>query len=103
MFGYTSPGSASHLAMELRGEAGMKDFELVSWYGVWGPKGLPADVTAKLQSEMAKIVKQPDVSQRLLTTGFEPAGSTADEFSKSIKDEMAKYGRIIKAANITLN
>ena len=83
-------------------EAGMKGFELVSWYGVWGPKGLPADVTAKLQTEMAKIVKQPDVSQRLLTIGFEPVGSTADEFAKYIKDEMTKYGAIIKAANIKL-
>ena len=84
-------------------EAGMKGFELVSWYGVWGPKGLPADVTAKLQSEMSKIIKQPDVTQRLLTIGFEPVGSTADEFSKYIKDEMAKYDQIIKAANIQLN
>jgi tripartite-type tricarboxylate transporter receptor subunit TctC len=83
-------------------EAGMKGFELVSWYGVWGPRGLPADVVAKLQTEMAKIVKQPDVSQRLLTIGFEPVGSTAPEFAKYIKDEMTKYGAIIKSANIKL-
>jgi tripartite-type tricarboxylate transporter receptor subunit TctC len=83
-------------------EAGMKGFELVSWYGVWGPRGLPADIVAKLQTEMAKIVKQPDVSQRLLTIGFEPVGSTAPEFAKYIKDEMTKYGAIIKSANIKL-
>ena len=83
-------------------EAGMQGFELVSWYGVWGPRGLPADVVAKLQTEMAKIVKQPDVSQRLLTIGFEPVGSTAPEFAKYIKDEMTKYGAIIKSANIKL-
>jgi tripartite-type tricarboxylate transporter receptor subunit TctC len=83
-------------------EAGMQGFELVSWYGVWGPRGLPADVTARLQTEMAKIVKQPDVSQRLLTIGFEPVGSTAPEFAKYIKDEMTKYGAIIKSANIKL-
>jgi tripartite-type tricarboxylate transporter receptor subunit TctC len=84
-------------------ESGMKGFELVSWYGVWGPKALPADITARLQSEMAKAVKQPDVSQRLLTIGFEPVGSTASEFDKYIKDEMAKYEKIIKAANIKLD
>ena len=84
-------------------ESGMKGFELVSWYGVWGPKGLPQDITAKLQSEMAKVVKQQDVAQRLLTIGFEPVGSTASEFSKYIKDEMAKYEKIIKAANIKLD
>ena len=81
----------------------MKGFELVSWYGVWGPKALPADITNKLQAEMAKIIKQPDVSQRLLTIGFEPVGSTAPEFDKYIKDEMSKYEKIIKAANIKLN
>jgi len=83
-------------------EAGMKGFELVSWYGVWGPKGLPAEITNRLQTEMVKIVKQPDVSQRLLTIGFEPVGSTAAEFDKYIKDEMSKYDQIIKAANIRL-
>ena len=36
-------------------ESGMKGFEFVSWYGVWGPKGLPADISAKLQAEMAKV------------------------------------------------
>ncbi len=84
-------------------EAGMKGFELVSWYGVWGPKAMPADITNKLQAEMAKIIKQPDVSQRLLTIGFEPVGSTAPEFDKYIKDEMSKYEKIIKAANIKLD
>ena len=84
-------------------ELGMKGFELVSWYGVWGPKALPPDVTNKLQSEMVKIIKQPDVTQRLLTIGFEPVGSTASEFSAYIKDEMAKYDRIINAANIKLD
>ena len=84
-------------------ESGMKGFELVSWYGVWGPKALPPDVTNKLQSEMVKIIKQPDVTQRLLTIGFEPVGSTASEFSAYIKDEMAKYDRIINAANIKLD
>jgi len=83
-------------------EAGMQGFELVSWYGVWGPRGLPADVVTKLQTEMARIVKLPDVSQRLLIIGFEPVGSTAPEFAKYIKDEMAKYGAIIKSANIKL-
>ena len=84
-------------------ESGMKGFEFVSWYGVWGPKGMPADVLARLETEMAKIVKQPDVQQRLLTTGFEPAGSTAGEFSRFIVSEMTKYEKIIKDANIKID
>jgi tripartite-type tricarboxylate transporter receptor subunit TctC len=84
-------------------ESGMKDFDFVSWYGVWGPRDLPADIVARLEAEMTKIVKQPDVQQRLLTTGFEPVGTSAKEFSKFIVDEMAKYEKIIKAANIKLD
>lgn len=81
-------------------ESGMKGFEFVSWYGVWGPKGLPADITAKLQSEMAKVVQLPDVQQRMDVMGFESVGSTTYYFAKYIKTEMAKYEKIIKDANI---
>jgi tripartite-type tricarboxylate transporter receptor subunit TctC len=84
-------------------ESGAKGFEFVSWYGVWGPKGLPADITAKLATEMARIVKQPDVQQRLNVQGFEAIGSTADYFTKYIADEMAKYGKIIKDAAIKVD
>ena len=48
---------------------------------------------------MAKIVERPDVKERLLL-GFEPIGSTPDDFAKYITDEMAKYEKIIKDANI---
>jgi tripartite-type tricarboxylate transporter receptor subunit TctC len=84
-------------------ESGMKDFEFVSWYGVWGPKGLPAEITTKLATEMAKVVKQPDVQKRLITIGFDPVGSNPGEFAKYITDEMAKYEKVIKDANIKVN
>ena len=72
----------------------------MSWYGVWGPRGLPPDITAKLQMEMAKVVQQPDVKQRMSVIGFESVGSTSDYFSKYIKTEMAKYEKVIKDAGI---
>ena len=55
-------------------ESGMKGFEFVSWYGLWGPKNLPADISAKLQSEIAKILARPDMKERLSVLGFEPIG-----------------------------
>ena len=82
-------------------ESGMKGFEFVSWYGLWGPKNLPADVSTKLQSDIAKVLAQPDVKERLKVLGFDPIGSTSDQFAKYIGDEMAKYEKIIKDANIT--
>jgi tripartite-type tricarboxylate transporter receptor subunit TctC len=81
-------------------ESGMTGFDFSSWYGLWGPKGLPADITAKLQAEVAKITAQPDFKERLGVLGFEPIGSTAAEFAKYIDEESAKYGQIIRDAKI---
>ncbi|WP_456624176.1 Bug family tripartite tricarboxylate transporter substrate binding protein [Bradyrhizobium sp. P5_C12] len=81
-------------------ESGMKGFEFGSWYGLWGPKGLPADLVATIQAEIARIVQRSEVRERFALLGFEPLGSTPDYFAGFIKDEMAKYQQIIKDANI---
>ena len=81
-------------------ESGMTGFDFSSWYGLWGPKGLPADITAKLQAEVAKALAAPDVKERLAVLGFEAIGSTPEVFVKYIDDESAKYGQIIKDAKI---
>ncbi|MDA9506294.1 hypothetical protein XI09_16970 [Bradyrhizobium sp. CCBAU 11386] len=81
-------------------ESGMKGFEFGSWYGLWGPKGLPADLVATIQAEVARIVQRPEVRERFALLGFEPLGSTPDYFAGYIKDETAKYQQIIKDANI---
>jgi tripartite-type tricarboxylate transporter receptor subunit TctC len=81
-------------------ESGMKGFEFVSWYGLWAPKNLPADISAKLQSDIAKVLARPDMKERLSLLGFEPIGSTSDEFKTYIDTEMAKYEAIIRDAKI---
>jgi tripartite-type tricarboxylate transporter receptor subunit TctC len=81
-------------------ESGMTGFDFSSWYGLWGPKELPADITAKLQAEIAKVLARPEVKERLAVLGFEPIGSTAAEFASYIDAESAKYGQIIRDARI---
>ena len=81
-------------------ESGFPGFEFVSWYGLWGRRDLPADITAKLQMRIAKILAQPDVKQRLSVLVFDAIGSTPDYFASFIDSEMAKYGKIIRDANI---
>jgi tripartite-type tricarboxylate transporter receptor subunit TctC len=81
-------------------ESGVPGFELVSWYGLWGPKNLPADISSRLQSEIAKLLALPDVKQRLNQLGFEPIGMGSDQFATYIRDEMAEYQAIIKDAKI---
>jgi len=81
-------------------ESGVKGFDFVSWYGMWGPKNLPGDISSKLQGATAKLLTMPDVKARLNLLGFEPIGAPADVFAKYIRDEMAKYEAIIKDAKI---
>ena len=81
---------------------GIKGFAFVSWYGLWAPKNLPADMASKLQSDIAKVLARPEVKERLLGIGFEPIGSTSGEFAKYITDEMAKYSKIISDAKIKM-
>jgi tripartite-type tricarboxylate transporter receptor subunit TctC len=81
-------------------ESGMKGFAFVSWYGLWGPKNLPADISNKLQVEIAELLAMPDVKARLSGLGFEPIGSGVAQFAAYVRDEMAKYEKIIKDAKI---
>src|ERR671931_2450089 len=70
-------------------ESGVKGFEFVSWYGLWGPKNLPAEVNAFLQEASAKVLALPEVKQRLGELGFGPIGSTSEQFARYIETEMA--------------
>jgi tripartite-type tricarboxylate transporter receptor subunit TctC len=81
-------------------ESGMKGFEFVSWYGLWGPKNLPQDIIDKLQAEVVKALAQPDVKERLSALGFEPVGSTPAAFAKFISEDMARSEQIIRDAKI---
>ena len=83
-------------------ESGVPGFEFVSWYGLWGPKNLPADISLTLQAEIAKLLVLPDVTERFRLLGFEPIGMGADQFATYIRDEMAKYEAIIKDAKINV-
>ena len=81
-------------------ESGVNGFAFVSWYGLWGPKNLPADLSNRLQADIAKVLALPDVKQRLNALGFDPTGSGGEQFATYIRDEMAKYEKIIKDAKI---
>ena len=81
-------------------ESGLPGFEMVSWYGLWGPPGLPRDITARLTAEAAKAVRSPQAAERLGEQGFEASGDGPEAFAAYIRDEIARYAKIIKEANI---
>src|ERR1700760_4157203 len=70
-------------------ESGATGFDFVSWYGLWGPKGLPAEIVAKLQADIAAIAVEPQARGRLALLGFDPIGSTTPHFAKYIDAEKA--------------
>ena len=83
-------------------EAGVNGFEMSTWYGVFVTSGTPPDVVAKLQSELARIIKLPDVQTKLKGLGGEPGNISPEEFSKLNRQEFERFGKLIKQANIRL-
>jgi len=84
-------------------ELGFKGFEVSSWQGVIAPAGTPKAAVDRLYQETAKALKMPDVIDRLATQGGnELVGSTPDQYAQLIKDEIAKYAKIIRQAGIRI-
>ena len=81
-------------------ELGLPELEFYSWYGLWGPRGMARDVVTRIYSDVAKIIKQPDVDKRLLDSGFIARATTPEQFGEYIVKENERYLRIIKEADI---
>jgi tripartite-type tricarboxylate transporter receptor subunit TctC len=75
-------------------------FESTSWQGYFVPAGTPRDIVVRLQQEMAKVLKLPDVIERLRTGGNEGVGSTPEEFDARFRADITKYAKIIAEAKI---
>jgi tripartite-type tricarboxylate transporter receptor subunit TctC len=84
-------------------EAGVPGFESFSWGGVMAPAGTPKEVVARLNAEIVKALKQPDVQERLQGLGAEIVGSTPEEFGAFVNAEIAKWARVAKFANVKLD
>jgi tripartite-type tricarboxylate transporter receptor subunit TctC len=81
-------------------EAGLKGFEVNNWYGLFAPAGTPKDIIAKANAETVKAMAAPDVKKRLLDAGIIAVSSSPEGFSTYIRAETAKWGKVIKDANI---
>jgi tripartite-type tricarboxylate transporter receptor subunit TctC len=77
-------------------ESGYREFVTGSWYGVWSPAKTPDAVVARLSGELMRIVKLPDVRERIIQLGGEPVGDTPAEFDTFQKAEMARWARVVK-------
>jgi tripartite-type tricarboxylate transporter receptor subunit TctC len=75
-------------------------FDVSNWIGMFAPAGTPAEIVAKLNAEIQKIMKSPDVVKRMETEGARFIATTPESFAAFQKDEIAKWGKAIKEANI---
>jgi tripartite-type tricarboxylate transporter receptor subunit TctC len=82
-------------------EAGVKDVDVYSWQAAAAPKGLPADVKAKLHSTMVEALNDPAVKPRLLELGFEIVGNTPEQFAAFQQRENARWKQLIETRKIT--
>jgi len=81
-------------------ESGVPGYEAYSWVGLVAPANTPKDIVTKLNREVVDILKQPDVQEKLVQQGAIPVGDTPEQFEAYIRNEIKKWGAVVKSANI---
>jgi tripartite-type tricarboxylate transporter receptor subunit TctC len=81
-------------------ELGFPGYEISSWQGVFAPAGTPKDVVAKINGELVRMLKVPEVHRRISEEGADPVGSTPDAFANRVKNEITKWTKVIKTSGI---
>ena len=80
------------------GESGLPGYEVTQWYGMQVPAGTPKDVIAKINGEVGKILAMPDIIEKLVLFGAEPAPSTPEFMTAYVKSEVEKWAKVVKAS-----
>jgi len=83
-------------------EAGLKGFDIGTWFGVLAPAGTPKDVTARLSAEMQKIIHSPEFRKRMDEIGAEPIGNTPEQMAQQIREETEKFAKLVKDAKVAI-
>ena len=83
-------------------EAGIDNFEVISWYGILAPAGTPPDIITRLNTEWNRIAAMPDTKEKMQNAGVEPLSSTPEQFADFIKAETVRWAKVIKEANISV-
>jgi tripartite-type tricarboxylate transporter receptor subunit TctC len=84
-------------------EAGLKGFNIGTWFGVLAPTGTPKELVARLNTEMVKVIQSPEFRKRMEEIGAEPVGNSTDQMAQQIKDETDKFAKLLKDALVTID
>jgi tripartite-type tricarboxylate transporter receptor subunit TctC len=83
-------------------ESGLAGFEVTSWYGLWVPAGTPAAVVHKLHDAVVKAFTDPELKELWAQLGADPGGASPEAFRVLIDKDVAKWGKVVRDAKITL-
>jgi len=83
-------------------EAGLKGFNIGTWFGVLAPAATPKDIVARLNADMVKVIQSPEFRKRMDEIGAEPIGNSGDQMAQQIKSETEKFARLVKDAKVTI-
>ena len=83
-------------------EAGLKSFDIGTWFGVLAPSATPKDIVARLNAEMLKVIHSPEFRKRMEEIGAEPIGNSVDQMSQQIKADTDKFAKLVKDAKVTI-
>jgi tripartite-type tricarboxylate transporter receptor subunit TctC len=78
-------------------------FEVVGWYGIIGPAGMPKPIVTRLHDELVKILNRPDIRERIVADGSEPAGTPPEEFRLFMLADLAKWAKLVKESGAKLD
>jgi tripartite-type tricarboxylate transporter receptor subunit TctC len=81
-------------------EAGLPGFEATSWFGLVAPAATPRDVVSRLNAALVKTIGEKDVALRLLTQGMEPVLNTPEQFAEIIRQDLPRWGKVVRAAGL---
>jgi tripartite-type tricarboxylate transporter receptor subunit TctC len=84
-------------------ESGYPEIDIVSWWGLLGPAGMPREIVARLHAETAKAMNEPETKTRLASQGVAVMTNTPEEFAAFIASEIEKWGRMVKASGARLD
>ena len=82
------------------GESGLKGFEVTTWLALWAPARTPRDIVGKLNTDLNKILYERDILRLMADNGAEPGGGSPERLGAHVKAEIAKWGAVVKAANL---
>ena len=82
-------------------ESGLPGFEAVTWFGFEVPTATPRDVIDRLNTEIGKVLAMPEVKEKLAQQGIDVGGGTPEQFGAYMRDEFAKWGRLVRDSRET--